>query len=245
MKLKLQPAALCLAAALSFGLSACGSSDDAASDAAGSDVAGTAGEASSESVVGKMKAAVAPASAPKLADGPDVCFRAIAKHLGADVKVAEISSFFSAGSEIDGNADNPEGEMTTCTVNYQNPEDPRKLLSTRMDISTGEFAPPSQVEISVSGNAADFRLEDHLVALSAINPAALTGVMEEQKAKLASVFSRHAWTGVRLSGPSAFSRTHTLRLDGEGRLAANDIKESGYASVSLDGKTITKNHLMP
>ena len=52
-------------------------------------------------------------------------------------------------------------------------------------------------------------------------------------------------SGVRLSGPDAFSRTHTLRLDLDGRLAANDIKDGGYASVSLDGKRITANHLMP
>ncbi len=50
---------------------------------------------------------------------------------------------------------------------------------------------------------------------------------------------------MRLSGPDAFSRTHTLRLDLDGRLAANDIRESGYASVSLDGRRITANHLMP
>lgn len=76
-------------------------------------------------------------------------------------------------------------------------------------------------------------------------PAAVTGVMEAQAKRLKSVYGEYAWTGVRLSGPDAFSRTHKLRLDLDGRLAANDLKESGYASVSLDGKRITADYLMP
>ena len=75
---------------------------------------------------------------------------------------------------------------------------------------------------------------------SAFNAAALTGVMNAQAQRLKSVYGDYAWSGVRLSGPDAFSRTHTLRLDLDGRLAANDIRESGYASVSLDGKRIVR-----
>ena len=45
--------------------------------------------------------------------------------------------------------------------------------------------------------------------------------------------------------PGAFSDEHTLRLDLEGRIAANDIKNSGYASVSVDGTTVVRNHLLP
>lgn len=180
-----------------------------------------------------------------LASGPDVCFREIAKAFGPDVKVADITSFFSPGEAIAGRSSEPRGQMTSCTVSFQNPSDPRKLLSARFDTRTGRFGQPNPVEITVMGNAANFRLEDHVIPLSRVNAAALTGVMNAQGQRLKSVYGDYAWSGVRLSGPDAFSRTHTLRLDLDGRLAANDIRESGYASVSLDGKRITANHLMP
>ncbi|AZI35797.1 hypothetical protein [Caenibius tardaugens] len=240
MTLKLQPSLLCISAILTLGLAGCGGNDTAA-DGTSEAAAGATPATSAAATQG----ASTPSAAPTLAQGPDVCFRAIAKHLGADTKVAEITSFFSAGSKIDSNDSKPEGEMTTCTVEYQNPDDPRKLLSTRLDIATGTFAPPSPVEITVMGNAADFRLEDHLIPLSQLNPAALTGVMDAQKADLGAIYSSYAWTGVRLSSPDSFNNKHTLRLDLTGRLAANDIKENGYASVTTDGKTITTNHLKP
>ncbi len=230
------PAVVWMLPALLLGLSACGGGDKAA-------------EGSPEKAAAPSKAAAAPAGAAaalNLAAGPDVCFKAIAKHLGADTKVAEITSFFSTGADLEsGSSAEPEGTMTTCKVDYQSPDDPRKLVSTSMDVKTGEFSAPQQMEITVMGDAASFRLEDHVIALSQVNAAALTGIMESEKAKLAGVYSRHVWSGVRLMGPGAFSEVHTLRLDVEGRLAANDIKNSGYASVSIDGKKITANHLMP
>lgn len=237
MTLKLQPAVLCMAITLSLGLSACGGSEDS------SDTATSASRNDATPAPGDANAAVA---APTLAEGPDVCFRAITEHLGADTKVSEIDSFFSVGSEIDSSHSKPEGELTTCTVEYQNPDDPRKLVGIRLDIGTGEFGPPQPIEISVTGgNAAEFNLEDYLIPLSEINAAALTSVMEAQKARLDGVYSNYAWSGIRLSPPGPFSDTHTLRLDVTGRLAANDIKENGYASVSTDGKKITSDHLMP
>ena len=185
------------------------------------------------------------APALTLASGPDVCFREIAKTFGSDVKVSEITSFFSPGEAIAGRSSEPSGQMTSCTVDFQNPSDPRKLLTARFDTRTGRFGEPSPVEITVMGNAANFRLEDHVIPLSRVNAAGLTSVMNAQAPRLKAVYGEYAWSGVRLSGPDAFSGTHTLRLDLDGRLAANDIKDGGYASVSLDGKRITANHLMP
>jgi hypothetical protein len=233
---KFAPAFVWIVPALVLGLSACGGGDKAA-------------EGSPEKAAAPSKAAAAPAAAASslnLAAGPDVCFKAIAKHLGADTKVSEITSFFSAGADLEGGGSSePEGTMTTCKVDFQSPDDPRKLVSSSMDVDTGEFSAPQQMEITVMGDAASFRLEDHLIALSQIDAAQLTGIMEAEKAKLQGVYSRHVWSGVRLMGPGAFSEVHTLRLDLEGRLAANDIKNGGYASVSVDGKKITANHLMP
>lgn len=242
--LKSQPAALCFYIVLSLGLSACGGSDEgpdeSPSAAAKSAQAPSAVEAKTSKDTG------ANAAAFNLADGPDVCFRAIAKHLGADAKVSEITSFFSAGKEIESAHTQPAGEMTTCTVQYQDPNDSRKLLRSDLDLESGEFSPPNPVEITVTGgNAAEFKLEDYVIPLSKIDAAALTAVMEAQKDKLSGVYGRYAWSGVRLSAPGAFSDTHTLRLDVAGRLASNDLRQGGYASVSIDGKKITADHLMP
>ena len=240
MKSKLQPGLLCVAATMALGLSACGGGN-AAKDASGTDGKPAAAAADSGSAPKTTDAAV-----PTLADGTDVCFRAIAKHLGKDTKVSEITSFFSVGEKIDSSDRAPAGEMTICKVQYQNPDDPRKLLDTSLDLRSGTFGDPRPVEISVmGGNAAEFRLEDHLIPLSQINAAALKGVMDAQKDRLSGVYSDYGWSGVRLSSPGPFNDKHTLRLDLTGRLAANDIKESGYAMVSTDGKTIVTDHLMP
>lgn len=237
MALKFKPVALFVSVALIFGVTGCGGkSDDAGKNA--TDKTASAPPAADTAPAASVKTA-------NLSDGPDVCFRAIAKHLGNDVKVAEITSFFSAGSAIDSDDEESQGQMTICKVDYQSPDDPRKLVSTTMDIDTGTFSEPNPVEITVMGNAAEFKLDDYIIPLSSINAAALTSIMEAQKAKLSGVYGSYAWSGVRLSGPSAFNAKHTLRLDLTGRIASNDIKGNGYASVSTDGKTITADHLMP
>lgn len=180
------------------------------------------------------------------ADGPGVCFRLIAEKFGADVKVSEVSSFFGGGEGLDSIVVAPRGQMTSCSVSFQSPADPRKLLSARYDLRSGSFGAPQPVEIRVmGGNAATFRLSDHVIPLSRVDAAALSGLMKAQDARLKKVFSDYAWTGVRLSGPDPFSSSHRLRLDLNGRIAANDLKSSGYASVSLDGKRITADYLMP
>ncbi|MET0246345.1 MAG: hypothetical protein ABW182_06310 [Sphingomonas sp.] len=237
-----QSTALCLAVGLSLGLSACGGGDGGSNATAGTGAATPAAATGSAATPTET----ANAKVPNLSEGPDVCFRAIAKHLGADVKVSEINSFFSSGSEIDSTDDEPLGQLTVCSVQYQNPSDPRKLLSSSLDLATGTFDTPKPVEITVmGGDASKFNLEDHLIPLSKVNAAGLKAVMDAQKPKLDGVYSRYAWSGVRLSSPDSFSNTHTLRLDVDGRLKSNDIKESGYASVSTDGTTVTKNFLLP
>ena len=218
-----------LAAVTAFSLAACGGgAPDAAAPAA------------APATPAPDSAAPAPAAGPaasasaNLSEGPDVCFKAVSAHLGADVKVSEIMSSFD-----------PEGRLQVCTADYQSPEDPRKLVGVRMDPASGGFSGPYPIELSVSGNAADFRLDDYLIPLSQVDAAALAQVMQAQEAELGGTYSSVTWTAVRLVPPGAFSDKHTLRLDMEGRLAANDIKNNGYASVSVDGTTITANHLMP
>ncbi|MCL6741177.1 hypothetical protein LZ518_08545 [Sphingomonas sp. RB56-2] len=243
MNLKLQPVMLCMTAIFSLGLSACDRSKAASGNL--SDKPDLAAGAAEEGSAGSQVSSVVGERELSLAAGPDVCFRAAAEQLGADTKVSEITSFFSAGKDIDSNAREPEGMMTICTVEYQDPKDPRKLVSVQMDVSSGTFGDPQPVDITVAGgDAATFKLEDYLIPLSQVNAAELKSVMAAQKAKLGGVYSRYAWSGVRLSAPGAFNSTHTLRLDLTGRLAANDIRQEGYASVTTDGKTIKTNNLM-
>jgi len=242
---------LTAATLLSLGLGGCGNSSKDGSNSDASDVArGEQLEIASNDESGPppdgLENGGPSVPALNLASGPDACFREIARKFGPDVKVSDITSFFSAGEAISGRSSEPRGQMTSCTVTFQNPSDPRKLLTASFNTRTGTFGEPSPVEITVmGGNAASFRLADYVIPLSRVNAAALTGVMDAQAKRLKAVYGDYAWSGVRLSGPDAFSRTHTLRLDLDGRLAANDIKDSGYASVSLDGKRITANHLMP
>jgi hypothetical protein len=69
--------------------------------------------------------------------------------------------------------------------------------------------------------------------------------MQAQKAAMSKIYSRYAWSGVRLMSTDAFSNVHVLWLDIDGRLAVNDIKETGYAKFATHGKTLKENYLKP
>lgn len=115
-----------------------------------------------------------------------------------------------------------------------------------MNAKTGTFSAPRPVEITVIGSdASKFNLEDHLIALSQVNAAGLKAVMGGPKASMDQIYGKHAWSGLRPETPDAFDSKHTLHLHINGRLASNDIKEGGYASISTDNKTIRRNLLKP
>ncbi len=179
-----------------------------------------------------------------LRDGIDICFNKVKEKLGDKAKVSTIRASFASGGEIDPRkAGRPQGMMTNCTVSYQNPEDPRKLLNMRMDSKTGEFNKPRLVEIKVMGDPSKFDINDYLISLDRIDLSPLPAFMASQEKKLSEYYSKFAWTGVSLSAPGTFSKVHHLRVDVEGRLAVNDIKDSGYAGLSIDSKVINNNRL--
>src|SRR5690606_36307357 len=145
------------ATALALALAACGGADPA------TNAAGAAGAPADAPTTAPTTASASASAVPRFADGHDACFSAVAADLGADASVSEITSLFSADS----------GELQVCSVDYQNPDDPRKLVGQRLDPATGQFSEPHDIELTVSGNAADFRLEDYLLPLSQVDAAAL------------------------------------------------------------------------
>ncbi|MCD9004685.1 hypothetical protein LDO31_00270 [Luteimonas sp. XNQY3] len=213
-------APLALACALGLGLTACSNDDPAASTPASSN-----------------------ASVLTLDDGPDVCLRKLAETFGADVEIAELSSQFSAGDDISGLITGvPQGQLVTCSAKYRSPDDPRKLLSAQLDTNTGEFGEPRPVNITVmGGDASQFDLDQHVVALSQIDAAAIAGLMEARKPQLDSHYSAYAWKAVLVEGPRVTSPAHTLRLGLQGRLAANDVVDSRFLTVSIPGGEVVED----
>ncbi|MEL6529882.1 MAG: hypothetical protein AAFQ27_07960 [Pseudomonadota bacterium] len=219
-----------LLASVSFALVSCGGGDT---------------EIDTDQMVADMMAE-ANANAMTFDDGYDSCFKAVASLLGNDAKVSEIRTLFSAGNEIDSMQMQPRGQMTSCEVQYQNPDNPKKMLSARFDNKTGEFSEPREMEITViGGNASEFSVDDYVMPLSDVNYAALGAFMEGKQEALGGAYSDFAWTGFTLNAPGLTQQNHTLGISLVGRLASNDVKESGSASFQTDGTTVIRDGLLP
>src|SRR5690606_22212038 len=97
-----------LGAAVALALSACGNNADTPS--------ATAADAATDATSAPAVAAPpAQAQALTFADGPDVCFRAVADALDPATPVSEITSAFD-----------DEGRLEVCPAEYQNPADERQ-----------------------------------------------------------------------------------------------------------------------
>lgn len=189
----------------------------------------------------------ASASQLTLAQGPDVCFRAVVKQLTADAKVVQFVSRFSAGTEIESTDTAPQGQLTECMVTYQDPADRRKLLRIEMDPATGSFGAPMPVEIKVSGDASGFKLDDQVISLTKLNVAGLAKAMETQKPRLDKTMSRYAWTVVQLYGDGTRDfgpDGYVLRLDVVGRVAGNDVQKRGYMTYSVNADRVVSDYLL-
>ncbi|MDR0184096.1 hypothetical protein [Lysobacter arvi] len=221
-------------------LAGCSNTDDAATSAP-TDEAAPAADGSDEEAAAEEEVERYAYSVDK--DGIDICFRKIREKLGPDARVNEIQSYFSAGTQVDPDADEPKGTLTTCAVDYQNPDDARKLLSVRMDVHSGEFGKPRPVELHVTGNKQSFKLDDYVIALGKIDTAPLQAFMDSQKSALDKVYSVYAWDDIRLQAPGTFSDKHRLRVRLTGRFKSNDLENTGDATLAIDGKTVVDNDL--
>ncbi|MBV7258958.1 hypothetical protein [Erythrobacter crassostreae] len=229
MKLFSNAKTVAIAAILSGTLAACGGDPEQSAD---------------EMVADMM--AEANANAMTLDDGYDACFKAVASLLGNDAKVSKIRTLISSGSDIDSMQNQARGVITNCDVEYQSPDDPNMMLSAVYDNKTGEFGEPRQLEITViGGSASEFRVDDFVIPLSDVKYAALGTFMDGRKAELDAAFSDYEWTGVTLNAPGMSSPDHSLKLTINGRLAANNVKETGSATFEVDGTTVKRDGLLP
>jgi len=179
------------------------------------------------------------------ADGYDICLRMVAEKLGPNAKVSSVTGYFSPGKDIDPKgsiADDPDkpapqGALTQCTVDYQNPQDARKLLRMQMNIHTGQFGTPAPLEIHAS-DPSHFNLEDYLITLDKVGFAGVKQFMDSQSAITSKKFSKFAWDRITLDEPGTFSNKHTILVNYSGRLASNDIEQNNYARLSVDGKKV-------
>ncbi|WP_233998706.1 hypothetical protein [Erythrobacter sp. YT30] len=212
-----------IAAPLCVALAACGGEADTGAEGAAANMPGANGSAGSSLT---------------LADnGPDLCFKAAAEKLGADAKVSKLSASFGVGENLEQYVvvSTPPGELKSCSVTYQDPEDPRKLREMGMDVATGEFKESQPVEISVFGDAASFSLDDYLVPLSSINTSAINDAVVAQQDKLGAAYSEHALSRVTLDDPGPGRAKHIVSLSFAGRVKSNDVLDNSGLGLNLDG----------
>lgn len=210
---------------LALGLMACGNGGGSFVPAASSDA-----EATSES-----------AFKYSLADGPDICFRLVREELGGEANVSTITSNFGVGTiQSDGET---AGALTKCSVDYQDPSNPERLLDMEINTRTGKFERPREVEIQVIGSSSDFSLDDYLVPLGRIDVSGLKGFIQEQESELTKIYAKHALSSVDLLDPNFQSSEHRINVEVTGLFKANELENIGDAYLSLDGKKVIENEL--
>ncbi|WOE74546.1 hypothetical protein [Alterisphingorhabdus coralli] len=180
----------------------------------------------------------------EITQNPDACFRAVTEHLGADTKVLSVSSLFSAGSELS-YSDDPKGQMTNCTVDYQDPDNADALLRVGLKIASGEFTSPKTVDLTVIGIDPDFNLDEHLIALGDIDSSGLAAIIKEQEPILSKTYETYGWSAVSLEAPDNNHDAYRIDLRVRGLKTDDPAPKSGAVSVSVDGKTVSTDHLIP
>lgn len=250
----MQTRAAVLVAALSlpFALVACG--DPTADRDIDAEISAMESERAAEEAAAASAEAAASASAeatawpvPTFQDaGPGVCVDLITDQLGTDLQVHEITSFFSGGPDLEDPPISGEvpakGELTTCSISYQDPDDEIVLLQRDLDLETGEFEAPVQLEIQYSGDASEFDLDDYVMDLGELDVSGLPDIVAAEEPALEEVFSDFAWDAVRLMAPGPGSEVHELRLDVAGLIASNGLEENGAMYLTPQGE-VTLNNL--
>lgn len=177
------------------------------------------------------------------ADGPDICLRRVVETLGKETKVTSVKTFFGTGKALSSSPAfvTPKGVLKTCSVEYQDPQDGKKLLSLDMDAFSGEFKAPVPVKITVTGNADSFKLDDYLIPLDKVDASTIKTFLDGKTSWLDSYFSEHALSALTLNEPGPFNDKHVLSIRMDGLLTSNGINKYVTASFSMDGKRVIKD----
>lgn len=179
--------------------------------------------------------------------GPTVCFDLVNEQIGTDLRVHEITSFFALGPDLEdpdlasGEAP-PQGELDSCSIVYQDPDDELALLQRDLDLETGEFAEPVPLDLDVWGDPAEFDLDDYVMDLEQVDVSGLGDLLNGEEAAFDGVFSDYAWDRVWLSPPGGTSAEHEVRVDVTGLLETNGVEASGSLFLTPQGE-VTLNNL--
>lgn len=187
--------------------------------------------------------------AASLNDGIFWCFDKARAKLGDAMKFQEIVSYYEKPDTLNkgptvriGNrAEVPAGSLTTCHVDYQDPQNKLKMLRLDMNVHSGEWNAPEALEINVIGNADSFKLEDHLVPASIFKPEALQKQFDALKPRLEARFSVYQNDAVRFEAQGP--QKAVMNVNFYGRLKTNDLISNVSVGVPADGASVDLRNL--
>jgi hypothetical protein len=182
-----------------------------------------------------------------LADGPAACLTAYKEKIGQDFKILDFSTFYVLPETIDIKATSSYkgskgGEMKSCDIKIQDPTDEKKAVGYQMDMKTGAIKGPIPVEISVSGDAESFKLNEVVYPAGGIDFAAIQGNIDALKPKLDAKYSVYQVSGIRMDSDLRTGKPHFL-VHIDGKLKGNDVKKNELITLSPDGKKVLGNSL--
>jgi hypothetical protein len=177
-----------------------------------------------------------------LSDGAFVCLDKAKEKLGADAKLLSMFSTFASPADFNKNNEylpTALGSLSNCYVDYQNPENPNKVLRLNMNVQTGKFLAPEAQELHVSIHAKDlskFSLSEGVVPMSIFDIKALQTQTEAQTAFLTPSFSNHHIQMV--IAKSYADGSAEAKVNFMGRLKTNDLIAERNMVAKPDGKVM-------
>jgi hypothetical protein len=175
------------------------------------------------------------------ADGIDICYKQIRQKLGDQAMINAIESIFDDTDNNGTKRSSPA--LSVCTVQYQDPSNPKQLLSQAMNTNTGKFEAARPMELRILNNPEAFKLESILLPIQSINPLAVAEQIERDKSKLDDKLTDYTVHYLSLNDGGPLGGNHQLSLNIVGKFKANETKASIMMQFSPDGKTLLSSDL--
>ena len=178
-----------------------------------------------------------------LKDGIGICFQKIRDHFGNNIKIASISSQFQIPEEFSRSSFKVSPEkiqgLDHCKFQYQDPQNPQKLLDVSMNAYTGEFEKPLPVKIQVySGKVEDFKLEDHVISFEKLKIDPIEKQVALRKPSMDNIFASHQISSFDFS-QSRFSGKFEATIRIKGIFKSNSLAGSKSMGFAPDGKLLS------